>query len=150
MTYYKSSGTFIHIVNCIFLFQDFKVPRDSQEFVRDWRRHYKSTQEQYQYLIDLGVETLGKIFRTEVSLFGDILKALDKELTQEDTKKVIDILENLSATNRFSLSVQFLSSAEREARNSLFIKLKSCDRTKGCDSLMRRVEDLMDKYEIKR
>ncbi|KAK3083514.1 hypothetical protein FSP39_024487 [Pinctada imbricata] len=128
--------------------ESFKIPKDNQEFVRDWRRYYKTTAEQYNYLKSIGGTTLAKIFRTDISLFGDILKALDSEFMDSDCDVVLDIVENLTKTNRFTLSVQFLNSAEKEARNSLFAKLKN---SKGSENseVNDNIDRLVKIYEIK-
>ncbi|ESP05187.1 hypothetical protein LOTGIDRAFT_180956 [Lottia gigantea] len=104
-----------------------RLPKSGLEFAQQWRRFYKTEDEQYPYLMDIGSEHLAKIFHTEISfgLLGEILKALCL-FKKEDATKVIGILETLSKVNRFSLSMQFLSSVERDTCVKLFKNLQSC------------------------
>jgi hypothetical protein len=90
--------------------------KNGQEFVQYWRRYLKSIGDQYTYLLSVGGENLSNIFKTEISfgLLGDIVKALEYHIVDSDVDAVVGILEGLGQTNRFSLSIQFLSSAEKD------------------------------------
>nr|KAG5713711.1 hypothetical protein BaRGS_024338 [Batillaria attramentaria] len=92
-----------------------KVPKSGQEFARDWQRHYKTAEQRYTYLLNTGAPQLRHIFKTEVSfgLLGDILAAL-MAFPVEDASTVLDILDSLQASSRFSLSLQFLSKKEKD------------------------------------
>lgn len=104
------------------------MPKDSQEFTRDWRRYHKSAPDQYNYLLQIGGAHLGQIFKTDINLLGDFLLALDSEYQSQDSEKVLEILESLCSAQRFTLSVQFLSGKEKKSCDSLIQKLESsCD-----------------------
>ncbi|XP_046543829.1 coiled-coil domain-containing protein 103-like [Haliotis rubra] len=102
-----------------------RVPQNSLEFVREWRK--LSLDKKYHFLIEIGPEKLENIFKPEIGfgLLGDFLLVL-LEVSQEELHIVLNILEGFSRTNRFSLSVQFMSSKEKEA----------------CEKLFKRIEDL--------
>lgn len=103
---------------------DMKVPNSGQEFARDWQQLFKTVDQRYTYLLKAGAAHLGRIFKTEVSfgLMGDILAALIT-FPQEDVSTVLDILDSLRSSSRFSLSLQFLSKREKEVCEQLFLKL---------------------------
>ncbi|KAL3854674.1 hypothetical protein ACJMK2_013933 [Sinanodonta woodiana] len=105
--------------------QSSSLPKTSQEFFRDWRRYQKSTKSQYAFLLKNGGLHLNKIFKSEIGfgLLGDMLVSMDTEFMDDDAEQILGILENLSQTNRFSLSVQFLSGKEKMACSHLFEKL---------------------------
>ncbi|CAG2217782.1 Coiled-coil domain-containing protein 103 [Mytilus edulis] len=125
------------------------IPKTGQEFVQYWRRYLKSLGEQYIYLISIGGDNLAHIFKTEISfgLLGDIVKALENKIVESDNEKVVQILEGLSQTNRFSLSVQFLSTQEKDLCNTLFDKLRTS--FKDCDEITAKLDSLSEVYQIK-
>ncbi|XP_052813841.1 coiled-coil domain-containing protein 103-like [Mya arenaria] len=127
-----------------------EYPTSGQAFIREWRRFNKDTTQQYDYLIELGGEQLRKIFKPEIGfgLLGEFANCLDCELKNEDFKNVINILQELCETNRFSLTVQFLSSKEKGYLNSLVVKLKNM--ASDVENFESEVlTDLQTKYEIK-
>ncbi|XP_050418014.1 coiled-coil domain-containing protein 103 [Patella vulgata] len=101
-----------------------RIPKTSQEFGKHWKKSLKTLDEKYKYLIDIGGEKLTKIFHAEISfgLLGDIIQALTMYRLDE-MSCVVDILDKLTTINRFSLSVQFLSSKEKVVCKQLFEKL---------------------------
>jgi hypothetical protein len=127
------------------LFQTSHLPKDSQEFTRDWRRYHKSTAEQYKFLLEMGGDHLGQIFKTDINLLGDFLVALDSEYQDQDSETVTAILESLSSAQRFTLSVQFLSGKEKKSCESLICKLG----TSSDDSAWKdRIEKLKSSYGL--
>ncbi|XP_007905529.1 coiled-coil domain-containing protein 103 isoform X1 [Callorhinchus milii] len=92
------------------------------DFNRDWRRYYKTGPEKYGCLLNLGGERLGQIFCTEIGFgfLGEFLVILSDHFQQKDQLAIYQILQNFSETKRFSLNVEFLSSAEREKCMKLF------------------------------
>lgn len=101
----------------------------------------------------IGGTQLLEIFRTEISfgLLGDIVKALFTEFKAEESKDILTILKCLSETNRFSLSVQFLSSKEKETVLNLYRKLE-CEgdlRSDNDESVKEMLEIVKKNYEIK-
>ncbi|XP_048778177.2 coiled-coil domain-containing protein 103-like [Ostrea edulis] len=120
------------------------LPKDSQEFTRDWRRYQKSTADQYNFLLEIGGIHLGQIFKTDINLLGDFLVALDSEYQDQDSETVTTILENLSSAQRFTLSVQFLSGKEKKSCESLIRKLEA---TSDDSTWKDRIEKLKSSYD---
>ncbi|CAI8010334.1 Coiled-coil domain-containing protein 103 [Geodia barretti] len=98
-----------------------------QSFMREWRRLAAQPQDQYRFLVDFGRDRLSKLFRVEISmgLLGEILTILNKHLEDDDDiiGKVLRVLEVLSQSSRFKLSLGFLSKSEKQASRELFEKL---------------------------
>ena len=80
----------------------------------------------YEFLKTMGGERLENVFKPEIGfgLLGDFGHCLCCEYKDADFETVTDMLEHLSKTNRFTLTVQFLSSKEKEDMNNLFVKFK--------------------------
>ncbi|KAJ8320493.1 hypothetical protein KUTeg_002080 [Tegillarca granosa] len=127
------------------------IPKDGQEFFRDWKRYYKTTEDQYKFLIQIGGEQLKKIFRAEISygLLGDIIKALQEHFCDSDSLQVIEVLESLTHANRFSLSVQFLSSKEKSHCVDVLKNLKTYFSDQGSTDMIDRLLNLEKLYEVK-
>lgn len=138
----------------LFAFQSDNLPKNGQEFVKEWRRHHKTHESQYSYLLEIGGSRLTEIFKTEISfgLLGDLLTALCRAFDASDASAIITVLEALCSANRFSLSVQFLSSAERQVCVDLFGKLRTAGESQTEDdraSYLDRLKQLEIKYELK-
>lgn len=101
-------------------------PRTSAEFSRDWRRYYCTGPEKYAFLVTLGAQLLESIFCAEIGfgLLGEFLVILCNHFQPEDAQAIYWILLHLSQTQRFGLSVDFLSSSEREKGQRLFQMLE--------------------------
>lgn len=56
---------------------------------------------------------------------GEFLAVLHNCLEEKDTNKVFDILQQLSRTNRFDLSLKFLGEDEKFMTSKLFGKMES-------------------------
>ncbi|XP_067685678.1 coiled-coil domain-containing protein 103-like [Haliotis asinina] len=119
-----------------------RVPQNSQEFVREWRK--LSLDKKYHFLIEIGPEKLENMFKSEISfgLLGDFLLVL-LEVSQEELHIVLNILESFSRTNRFSLSIQFMSSKEKEACEKLFKKIEDLNECSDRITSLRSVYGLM-------
>ncbi|XP_026720555.1 coiled-coil domain-containing protein 103 [Athene cunicularia] len=104
-----------------------QLPRTSAEFYRDWRRCLKGGREKYQFLLELGGETLGRIFQADLGfgLLGEFLTVLAENICQEDRDAVVQILQSLSGTKRFGLNVDLLSESEKESSRDLLRKLRN-------------------------
>ena len=102
-----------------------KIPKNSHEFSKVWKRHCNTDTEKYQLLLKIGGEELGRIFKAEISMgfLGEFLVILQSCLEERDVMETVLILEELSKTNRFDLSVKFLSGKERSAASELIQKL---------------------------
>ena len=70
----------------------------------------------------IGAQRLGELFKSEISfgLLGEILLVFQQHMSAEDIAQIKDILTSLSHAGRFSLSVKFLSAAEKETCAKLF------------------------------
>ncbi|XP_060704735.1 coiled-coil domain-containing protein 103 isoform X1 [Hemiscyllium ocellatum] len=97
-------------------------PKTAVEFSRDWRRYYSTEAEKYSFLLSLGGQLLGNIFRAEIGFgyLGEFLVILCNNFQQTDGQAIYWILLHLSQTQRFDLHVDFLSSSEREKGMKLF------------------------------
>ncbi|MCJ8739014.1 hypothetical protein PDJAM_G00042230 [Pangasius djambal] len=100
-------------------------PRSASEFSRDWHRFKGSSVEKYDFLLRLGGENLRRMFHTEVGfgLLGEFLMVLCQCFRPGDEAAVLGVLEGLSLTGRFGLSVSLLSEEERGACERLFYNL---------------------------
>ncbi|XP_053385466.1 coiled-coil domain-containing protein 103-like [Mercenaria mercenaria] len=135
--------------------QSKEYPTSGQAFVREWRKLNKNTAQQYSYLIELGAERLGNIFKPEIGfgLLGEFAHCLNCELNDQDACRVVIVLEKLSKTNRFKLTVDFLSKKEKDYLNGLFEKLRNCQKQEidkeGGDK-MTLLDDMEKVYGIKK
>ena len=59
---------------------------------------------------------------------------MHSEFNEEDVKQILLVLKHLSETNRFKLSVEFLSGSEKQKCGELFNRIKSLSRSgeDGC------------------
>ncbi|XP_027523680.1 coiled-coil domain-containing protein 103 isoform X2 [Corapipo altera] len=107
-----------------------QLPGTAAEFHRDWRRCLKSGTEKYRFLLELGGEALGRIFRADVGfgLLGEFLRVLAENFHPGDGTAVLEILQGLAGTRRFGLNVELLSQAEKESGRDLFRKLQGLSR----------------------
>ena len=129
--------------------RDFRIPQNAHEFDRTWRRSCKEESAKYQLLCRIGGERLQEIFRNEIGfgLLGEFVQVLRCCWTECDTVAVHGILQGLSKTNRFSLSVQFLNSEERGICAELFERLRL---TNADHSLTEQhLSDLAQLYGLK-
>lgn len=129
-----------------------KLPKNGHEFALRWRRFNDA--DKYRYLLDIGAQHLGDVFKSEISfgLLGDILLVLQQRMTLEDTSQIIDILASLSHAGRFGLSVKFLSAAEMETGAKLFSQiheaLQSLLPESGRNEALEAFNSLKKVYEI--
>ncbi|XP_068023235.1 coiled-coil domain-containing protein 103 [Melanerpes formicivorus] len=107
-----------------------ELPGTSDEFYRAWRRRLKSEKEKYQFLLALGGEALGRIFQADLGfgLLGEFLRVLAENICPEDRASVLQLLQSLSGTRRFGLSVELLSRSEKDLSRDLFGKLQAMGR----------------------
>ncbi|XP_068689131.1 coiled-coil domain-containing protein 103-like [Montipora foliosa] len=103
-----------------------KTPGSAHEFTKVWKRQCKTDKEKYKLLLKIGGEELGRIFKAEICMgyLGEFLVILQSCLEDKDIIEVLYILEKLSKTNRFDLSVKFLSEKERSIASKLMQKLE--------------------------
>lgn len=74
----------------------------------------------------MGGQRLLDIFKPELGfgLLGEFAHCLNCELKSDDFESVVDILQKLCDSNRFTLTVQFLSGKEKNCLQGLFEKLQ--------------------------
>ncbi|XP_003222659.2 coiled-coil domain-containing protein 103 [Anolis carolinensis] len=103
-----------------------RLPETSAEFYRDWRRCMKSSHQRYQLLLQLGPQSLGRIFQTDLAfgLLGEFLVVLTENVCMEDQNTVLEILESFASTKRFGLNIELLGEQEKEGCRGLFKKLQ--------------------------
>ena len=103
------------------------MPQTAHEFTKVWKRQCKTEEEKYQLLLKLGGHELRTIFKAEISMghLGEFLWVLDSCLDGKDTKEVLNILMELSKTNRFDLSLKFLGDVEKNAASKLIKRLEA-------------------------
>ncbi|XP_033104823.1 coiled-coil domain-containing protein 103-like isoform X2 [Anneissia japonica] len=103
-----------------------KLPSNGHEFIQQWKRLGECEQEKYNYLLQFNADQLFSIFKNEISfgLLGEILKLFNLYFTEDNLENVFLILWQLSNTNRFSLSIDFLSKEEKKDRDELMDKLQ--------------------------
>ena len=104
-----------------------KIPQTTHEFTKIWKRQCKTEVEKYQLLLKIGGQGLRAIFKTEISMgyLGEFLVILHNCLEDKDTDEVFDILQQLSRTNRFDLSLKFLGEEEKVMGTKLFKQLET-------------------------
>ena len=104
-----------------------KLPQTTHEFTKVWKRQCKTEVEKYQLLLKIGGQGLRTIFKTEISMgyLGEFLVVLHNYLEEKDTNNVFEILQQLSRTNRFDLSLKFLGEEEKTLASKLFRRLES-------------------------
>lgn len=127
-------------------------PLTSHTFTKTWKYELTTSQERYGYLCKVGGQNLGQIFKSEIpmSFFGELMAVLFENLQSSDHEPVLDILQNLSNTNRFSLTVEFLSSKEKELVEAVFRKLQeiSQDESQCQEGGNDRLKELAKIYKV--
>ena len=116
-------------------------PKNGHEFTKEWRKLSKVPSEhKYKLLLELGANTLGTIFKAEVSfgLLGEFIDILHSEFQETQAKDILDILDHLCKTNRFKLSIDFLSAKEKITCEKLFDKIQQVlEDREDSDSVMQ-------------
>lgn len=117
------------------------MPQTAHEFTKVWKRQCKTELEKYQLLLTIGGQGLLTIFKTEISMghLGEFLLVLHNCLEEKDTNEVFDILQQLSRTNRFDLSLKFLGEGEKIMVSKLFKRLEA--NISGTESVDREIEE---------
>ena len=111
--------------------------------------------EQYSYLLELGPGRLESIFTNEIGfgLLGEFLITFNTEFHSEDGERILTILDHLKNTGRFALTVQFLSSKEKNNSVELFRKLEDwtgiVEKDEETKNIRNLLDDLKTVYEIK-
>ena len=103
------------------------MPTTTHEFTKIWKRQCKTELGKYQLLLGIGGQGLRTIFKAEISMghLGEFLVTLHNCLDEKDTNKIVDILQQLSRTSRFNLSLKFLGEEEKVVASKLFKQLEA-------------------------
>lgn len=129
--------------------RDWTVPKTSAEFEKAWKRSCRTFEDKFEFLVFISPTKLGEILKTECPL-GEIICALNNgaELPQ-NFAFVSDVLEVLSMTKRFKLSVGFLETKEYEDLSTL---LRKCDEYSNDESIPEasrtKYKDTRTKYTL--
>ena len=117
-----------------------EAPNNPVDFFTTWRKLKCETSLQYGFLTNCEPALLKKVFVTEISpeVLGDMMTLLDSNYREEDAQKILKLLGIIHLLNRFKLSKELLTNAEKSATKSLMLKLKA----KLC------YEDIMPLMEI--
>ena len=104
-----------------------KIPKTTHDFTKIWKHQCKTELEKYQLLLGIGGQGLRAIFKAEISMghLGEFLVVLHNCLDEKDSNKILDILQELSRTNRFDLSLKFLGKEEKVVASKLFKQLEA-------------------------
>ena len=126
----------------------FKIPQTAHEFTKVWKRQCKTEIEKYQLLLKIGGQELRTIFKAEISMgyLGEFLLILHNCLEDNDTKEVLNILMQLSKTNRFDLSLKFLGEEETNLASKLIKRLEA--NISGTESLEESEEEKRKNVEV--
>lgn len=124
----------------------------SHTFTKTWKYELKTSQERYIYLCKTGGNDIGQIFKSEIpmGLFGEFMEVLHQNFQVHDCDNIVDILWHLSTTKRFSLTVEFLSSKEKDLLKKIFRKFEEVH-TDECPSKEEgddRLKELATIYKV--
>ena len=123
------------------------IPKSGPDFVQRWKRLGKSVEDRRQFLISIGADKISELFKTEVSggLLGEFLECFI-DFTADQAVCVLDILEAFTKSQRFSLSVAFLSKKEKDMISTLFAKLRDLSNSSDCLIIPERVSTIEQLY----
>ena len=98
----------------------------------------------------VGASKAREIFKTEISgsLLGDFVECLLYEFSETQARCVLEFLEALSNSQRFSLSLAFLSKKEKENLSTLFEKLHCVHNSEENSDLQDRLAALKKVYSM--
>ena len=118
----------------------FVVPKSGPDFVQKWKRLGKSVDDRKQFLISIGADRITELFKTEISggLLGEFLECF-LDFSDDQAVIVLDILEAFTKSQRFSLSVAFLSRKEKDIISSLFSRLREISVSGECSVVSENV-----------
>lgn len=125
-----------------------KLPANSFEFLRDWRR-IKHTRDRYDLLKKCG-DMLQKFFSQEFvfGLLGEFLIVASAAIEESPSefRTVCGIMEGLSKTQGFSLAIQLFSEAEKEACQKILKSLTLLAEKSTTPDDLVMVEDVNKHY----
>lgn len=109
-----------------------KPPENAMEFEKTWRRNCRTTADRYQYLCMIPDEKVAALFKVEISgtMLGEVMIALSEAFAAEEDKsgragRVASLLQTLTRSGRFSLTVRLLAGKPKNAAEALFVELEA-------------------------
>lgn len=128
--------------------KEMKIPETNNEFLVEWRRLKDKSQEQCRLLSAINTTKLSEFFKVEVGhgLLGQIITILHLHKTDFKTEDILAILEVLSESQRFTLTLSFFSSTEKEICQKLFGELKEDLTDSNNSNLLETLQKLEKKY----
>ena len=106
------------------------LPSNHAAFTLQWKRCGNDSNLKYHFLLRYPKEgniSLSQVFKTDLpsGIFADCCSVLNDLFTVGDEEHVITVLEHLSTSKRFKLTIDFLSKGEKAVLYSLFGKFSS-------------------------
>ncbi|GFR82822.1 coiled-coil domain-containing protein 103-like [Elysia marginata] len=128
----------------------FQVPQTGPEFLQRWKRECINLTQKREFLFAVGPSKMCELFKTDISggLLGEFLECFLHEFSDSQALPVVELLESLSTSQRFSLSLAFLSKKEKEQLIALFEKLGSVHSTEEAASFEERLASLKRIYSV--
>ncbi|GFO05546.1 coiled-coil domain-containing protein 103-like [Plakobranchus ocellatus] len=127
-----------------------KVPKTGQEFLQHWKRECKTLEQKRHFIMAIGSVKIQELFQIEINggLLGEFVDCLLHDFDESETKCVIELLESLSKSQRFSLALAFLSKKEKENLAALFEELCKLQHSQESIELKERVAVLKTLYRV--
>ena len=103
-----------------------------------------------EFIFALGPSKICELFKTEISggLLGEFVECLLYDFSESQAQYVVELLEALSTSQRFSLSLAFLSKKEKEFLSTLHEKLCCLEKTEETKGLLDRLTTLKGVYSL--
>ena len=120
--------------------KSFGQPANSHEFSKVWKRSCSNHQSKFDYLVSINLEVLKKCLEGDCML-GEIIGVLygSMDKISDNLVIIINVLNIISLTNRFSLALDFLSSSEKNQLRDVFNVLHSNENEQCRDMLKNLV-----------
>ncbi|XP_076820100.1 dynein axonemal assembly factor 19-like [Clavelina lepadiformis] len=102
-----------------------QLPKNSQDFFKTWKRTCTTYSDKWNYLLRIERMLLQNCLNLECPV-GEILNVIYKcSAITTHMEKVIDILDIMTKSKRFSLELDFLSGEERKQLEEVFASVQS-------------------------
>ena len=126
----------------------YRQPATAHEFSKVWKRSCIDSKSKFEYLISIDLEKLKKCLESDCML-GDVVCVLHSSIEEviKNAETILNILDIISSTNRFSLALDFLSSNERMELQNVFGALMNSSK-KFSLNLQNLLSHLSTKYKI--
>lgn len=127
-----------------------QIPQTGPEFLQRWKRECGSMSQKKDFLFAVGPSKMCELFKTDISggLLGEFVECFLHEFSESQALTTVELLEALSTSQRFSLSLVFLSKKEKENLLALFDKLAGIQPTQDADNLQERIKALKKLYAV--